>query len=154
ASAGGTSRSVPLPPACPRSRLGHHLRKGGAMSRAQKLTVGWGLALFVGMFLFPPFAQPEGGPVRYGFLFEPPSNDGPGGPYGVYAPRLLGQWFVLAVAFTGLFFLNKGEPTPAAAAGTDKEREKQEAPPTAAQEGEGVKLLQGVLWCVIGFGLL
>ena len=78
----------------------------------RKQVLGWGLAVFLAMSLFPPFQ--DGHDVRYGCILADP----PGGCSGALASgRLLFQWLVLGVSLFGVSQLagdRPGNPTPAA----------------------------------------
>lgn len=77
------------------------------MNKSQKQIVGWGIALFLGMALFPPWTQ-DVHRVEYSWFASGPDSGG----WSVSPVRLLTQWFVLAVVFTGLYFLNAGPAKP------------------------------------------
>lgn len=82
------------------------------MNASQRQAVGWGLAAFVAMAVFPPWADKDG-KVQYSFVLAQPDSSLDNRTMQYVAPQICGlrlafQWFVLGVVCVGLFKLNKG----------------------------------------------
>ena len=122
------------------------------MNSTQKKIIGWSLAFFVGMVVFPPWTIPWLGhsEVSYVPIFAPPSY-GPAA--SICGPRLALQWFVLGVVCGGLLMMNK-EPriapsTPVVPAPSDSNLQSPASPVVLvpqAQDSEGVKILKAICY--------
>ena len=119
------------------------------MNATQKQIVGWGLAAFVAMILFPPWMEQATGTVRYGnSLLSPPTNytdayfigySGSGnGPFHVCVERLALQWFALAVACAVLIVLYKETPHTHGVASPTQAPSAQPVDARAAELSDGV----------------